>query len=591
MFILEARDWFAGCRHLYDPRTDLILTYDFALKREVENKGGAAFFVDHLVDRDIMQENNFRVYEFFRNWHLDRTGADLFSYKDVPFGFSFRLEYWNDYVFYVRVRVCIERLREVKYDSIFVGTDLGLVESILDDMGLGFQSVHPPVSTTQTSYYFPIHRWMRENMRRSGLKANVINWCAWTLGTALSWIDRIRGEHEKRPTVFAQEYHPTRDLIRRLKEDGKVRVVVADVSRTQLWSRYIPLWSVGGRLERTAGTLLENFRAKRVARLVLGDGLDLTEIAYGIIERRISPRLANSLGALAAIMAYFERNPVGIELLVANIGGITPLVDCVCRAHGVPSYLIVNGLLGSAFVDDAKHATVINSYSVTVRDHYFRGMTNVVCLGDPRMDQYPPTERRRVDPDAFTVGIGASGHSNVDLNSYVAVEFDFLDQVLQALNRVKQQGVELRVVVKVRGNGYAEQYRRFVDEYFSGLAVEVLDHVPMAAVFEMTDLWISIFSQTLFEASCLGIPSLYYRADNQILDPPFDGQSELVTVGCVEDLVQAVNDFRDGHPRYDAFLQRAVMEKYVGPLDGRNLDRNCEHLYGMLSARGAMTGS
>ena len=36
----------------------------------------------------------------------------------------------------------------------------------------------------------------------------------------------------------------------------------------------------------------------------------------------------------------------------------------------------------------------------------------------------------------------------------------------------------------------------------------------------------------------------------------------------------ALNDFQKGSDRFDPFLDRGVMEKYVGPLDGGNLERN-----------------
>ena len=68
----------------------------------------------------------------------------------------------------------------------------------------------------------------------------------------------------------------------------------------------------------------------------------------------------------------------------------------------------------------------------------------------------------------------------------------------------------------------------------------------MMQVLERTDFFVSIYSQTLFEASCLGIPCLYYKKDNEVMDPPFDGNSELVTVSNVEDLTDAIRDFRSG---------------------------------------------
>jgi hypothetical protein len=87
----------------------------------------------------------------------------------------------------------------------------------------------------------------------------------------------------------------------------------------------------------------------------------------------------------------------------------------------------------------------------------------------------------------------------------------------------------------------------------------------------------------LFEASCLGVPALYYKKDTEIMLPPFDGQSELVIVDNVPDLVKALEDFREGDGRFDAFLRRDVMEKYIGPLDGRNLERNLEYIDRQLS--------
>ena len=109
----------------------------------------------------------------------------------------------------------------------------------------------------------------------------------------------------------------------------------------------------------------------------------------------------------------------------------------------------------------------------------------------------------------------------------------------------------------------------------------------MREVLEESDFYISIYSQTLFEASCLGIPCVYYKKDNEYLDPPFDGKSELVTALSSEELVECLHDFISGHPRYDAFLQRQVMEKYIGPLDGKNAERNVAMIYRMAHVTGA----
>jgi hypothetical protein len=210
-------------------------------------------------------------------------------------------------------------------------------------------------------------------------------------------------------------------------------------------------------------------------------------------------------------------------------------------------------------------------------------MDNVYPLGDPRMDAYAVQDDPKViNRDNPTVVVGASGFNSIDLNSFVSVEFEFIYTVLLGLNQIRTEGQELNVIIKVRPNGYSHQYEKLLSEYFSDFPAVVIDSEPMRNVLERADFYISIYSQTLFEASCLGVPALYFRIDNEIMHSPFDMNSELVTVSSQSELVTAFYDFLEGDRRYDKFLDREVMEKYVGPLDGNNLTRNKEFIYDLL---------
>ncbi|OIN91283.1 MAG: hypothetical protein AUJ20_11825 [Comamonadaceae bacterium CG1_02_60_18] len=587
ILILEDRDCWESCKSQFDLQRDLVLTYDLGLHREVEQLGGHACYVDHLVDRQTMQENNFLIYRFFREWHFDAEGKDIFEYRGVPFGFSFRLEIWNDFVFYARTRICLDILCGLKYEKLVVGTRLGLIESALSEMGLAFVSASANTGSRKPTYYFPIHDWMDEKVRFKGIggiKYRLRDIVSSLQGSMMSWADRLFGGGEKKPTVFIQEYHPTRKLIQRLQQEDRVRLLLATFSRNKGAFRYIPIWGATSKFQDEAENLMSRFRDRRCAKLVVSSGIDISDGLYRIIEARIENRIAGALLDLDCVIRYLDANPFSLEVLIANLGHLAPLVDSVCKTRGIPSYFIINGMLGNEFLDEGKYATVINAYSVSIKEHYFKGMNNIVCLGDPRMDAYAgyANAERMINRASPTITIGASGHNNTDLNSYLAVEFDFLYDVLYALKTIKSRGVALRVIIKVRANGYRKQYVEFVQEYFPGLVDEILDNVPILQVLQRTDFFISIYSQTLFEASCLGIPSLYYKKDTEIMDPPFDGNSELVTVKNVDDLIVAIEDYRAGHTRYDAFLKRTVMEKYIGFLDGGNLERNLNFIYQLL---------
>jgi len=579
VFILESRAWWPIAELDYDPAQDLVLTYDFGLRCDVEALGGAVRYVDHLCEQSVMQENNFRMYQFFRDWHFDADGTDIFRYREVDFGFSFRIEIWNDFTFYVRSRLCLEQLRPICYKTLFVGTGPGIVEEILGDMKLAFTALSKSAQSSPRTYFFPIHRWMDERLRTRRLRQVIRDVVITVQGVAMSWYDRLVEPFCPKTRIFVQEYHPTRELLRRLQQQPGIKAVQGHFSAARgimkfLSERPIPVYGNLQKYQSGAAGLLEAFRLRRVKRLILSTGVDVTDSVNRVIERRISGVLPESLRGLDCVIRYLDRHPIKLEILIANLGQLAMLVDSVAKSRDVPSFMIINGLLGNEYLDEAKYATVINAYSTSIRDHYFRGMRNIVCLGDPRMDNYataPPRTLNRISP---TIVIGASGFSNIDLNSYLAIEFEFLRDLLTAIGRLATQGRKFHVVLKVRANGYSHLYRQFVEEYFPSLVDRIVDDVPMRSVLDEADFFVSIYSQTLFEASCLGIPCVYHKNDREIIDPPFDGCSELVTTFDVPGLEKAIADFLSGSKRFDSFLEKSVMEKYIGPLDGKSLERN-----------------
>jgi hypothetical protein len=588
VFILESRDWWSAAQPDYDPARDLVLTYDFGLRRDVEALGGTARYVDHLCAQSVMQENNFRMYRFFHDWHLDADGADIFRYREIPFGFSFRIEIWNDFTFYVRSQLCLDQLRTIIHQTVIVGTSQQFVHEILRDMGIDFRALEKGNPSLHGVYFFPIHRWMDEQLHSRRLRHVIRDIVVTVQGVAMSWYDDLVEHFFPKTRIYVQEYHPTHELLRRLQRQPGIRVVQGHFSATSgvmkfLRDRPIPIYGNSEKYRSHAAGMIEAFQQKRVARLILSTGADATDAVNRVIERRITGVLPTLLRALDCVIRYLDKHPIRLEILIANVGHVAMLVDCVAKARGIPSYLIVNGLLGAGYLDEGKYATVINAYSPSIRDHYFRDMSNIVCLGDPRMDEYALSQTRNINRDIPTITIGASGFSNIDLNSYLAVEFEFLCDVLTVMRNLTMRGRRFRVVLKVRANGYSELYRAFVEEYFPNQLDRLVDHVPMRSILNETDLFISIYSQTLFEASCMGIPTVYHKNDRQILDQPFDGKSELVTTYDVASLERALDDFLAGSERFDAFMEKCVMEKYIGPLDGGNLARNLAYANELLN--------
>lgn len=589
IFIIDSIQWLDEILPKYNATLDLVLTYDLGVQKKIFALDGQAFYVDHLVDAKTMQDNNFLIYKFFNDWHLDEYGNDIFVHNGVPFGFSFRLEFWNDYTSFLRLRICLQELVKIKIGTIFIGTSDDMIPSILHELSLSYSLLLRHIQNDQPTYYFPIAQWMNEKLRAKGFRG-FLYWIREIVtagyGYVMPYIDQLLALQSKK-SIFIQEYNPTKGLISVFRRDPNIKVVLVNFSRgsklvEHFFERLIP---VSGSLQKYTDEVVflkEQCTLRKCAKLVLIDGNDVSQSAYRIIEQRVFTRLPNILRMLDSVLMYVDSHPIDLEILIANIGNPATLVDCVCKQKGIPSYLIINGMLFNAHQDDSKYATVINSYSRSMRDNYFHGMDNVVCLGDPRMDVYAHSTKNKIDRINPTITIGASGFNPVDLNSYVAIEFEFMYDILCALNSVISKGMNAKIAIKVRPNGYQKQYENFVEEFFPYLDIKILSSIPMKKVLEKSDLYISLYSQTLFEASCLGIPCIYYKKDDEIMYEPFDGNSEVVTIDSIDQLVNAIIDFQAGDERYNAFLDKTVMEKYIGPLDGNNLQRNIDFVYELL---------
>ena len=593
IYILESRNHWSDCAETFDPNQDLVLTFDFGLKHEIEGLGGTAFYVDSLCSPDEMQKNNFLAAEFFKKWHYDKTGNDIFTAHRVPFGFAFRIEIWSEYLHYVRLRANLEQLRAFKYKTIFIAENNGSVSHILQEMGLRFEIINKKVASYQVVYFFDIHKYMYDALHGKSIKDIARNILVSALSNIRFYVDIVFKGKPTQKRVYAQIYHPTKPIVRHLSKDANLRVVTSSLViekglKKFFVQRLIPIRGRKKKFKKNADLLFNNFKKERCAKLILNNGTDVTAGVYNVIEHQIETRVSEALRILNSVITYVKNQPIHLEIMIANIGLIQTIVDCVLKSKGVPSYLLINGLMPSTFGDEAKYAMHINSYGLETKKNYYQNAENVVCLGDPRMDKYVVSMKNntkvinRINP---IISIGTSGFNNIDLISHVAVEFDFMFDVLTALQQFKNEGHSFSIVIKVRPNGVLEQYKSFVAEYFNDLEVELLRTVPIDEVLRKTDLYISIYSQTLFEASCLGIPVIYYKKDKEFLDPPFDKKSELVTAVSVDDLRQAFLDFKQSNSRFDAFLDKSTMEKYVGPLDGKNLKRNLDFIYDLLDTQ------
>lgn len=592
IYVLESRDYWGAVANDFDVNSDLVLTFDFGLKHLVESIGGSCHYIDQLCSVDEMQRNNFLAANFFKNWHYDRSNNDIFTSKNIAFGFALRIEIWSEYLYYVRLRANIEKIKKCSFERIVLYENKSPIRNIFDDAGINYSYKNTNIVSGNNAYFFDIHKYMSSALHGKSAKDFLRSVAIFLISNVCFYLDTFFKKNTT--SIFIQHYYPTDSILRILKEDKSVRIItptlIPQKGLKRLKQRLIPMQGSKNKYRQEAASLLNNFKKNKHFRLVLDGGIDISDGAYAVIEKKIETIIPEALRMLHSVIAYLKKIPISLEVMIANIGLLPTIVDCVLKANRVPSYLIINGLMLSKFGDESKYASFINSYGSEIKRNYFQGMDNVYALGDPRMDSYAryiETSTKVINRIYPTIGIGTSAFNNLDLISNSAIEFDFLYELLTAMRELKEEGVKFTIAIKVRSNGVLEQYEFFVAEYFPNLDIKLHRDIPMVDFLSQTDFYISIYSQTVFEASCLGIPALYFKNDNLYLDSPFDGESELVTAKSKIEIKNAFLDFLSHDNKFDRFLDKSVMEKYLGPIDGESTQRNLNFINKIL-ARGVV---
>jgi hypothetical protein len=579
---VQNRNYWKTCPFPYDKAQDLVLSFDFAVVRAVTIQGGTARYLDHLVKSDLMEHYNHETYHFFANWFLDKDHEDIFVYRGITISNALRLYIWNDITYAAHILINLLALKHIRHGRLLVGIEDVHVTDMLGLLDLKKETWTIEPGDQLPEYYFPIFRWMHEQVHPSplmrlakivvsGLLAMVTN-----IGGRLHILKN--GTHN----VFVQPYHPTIDIIKRLNLDDNINVVLENPTDIKeiVYEKFIPQGWTASRHRRSAESMISAFHARKVAQWTI-EGINIGNYLYPRILEQTAKVLPECLKRIEEIITFFSKRRLSLMITTTNLGMTNCLTLNYCHKNGIPSYLIINGYMTGSYLDESKNANWINSYGSSIKDDYFAGMENIVCLGDPRMDAYAAGLARNSSTDNPTIVIGAGGYSNIDLDSYVAVEFDFLNDILTACGTLIRNGRKMNIIVKVRPNGYIEQYSNFIREYHADLPVTLYDQKPMKLILSQADLYISIYSGTLFEAASLGIPTLYYKTD-EITSPPFDGRSELVTALTPDDLIRKIELFYERDSMYEVLNDKKVLEKYVGPLDGRNVERNLDFIYSLL---------
>ena len=581
-------DW-DRLKNLLNIEEDLVLTENFAIKYKVAQMSGKCKYYQQLLDSDQAQENNHNLQRFLENWNKDQKGDDLFNYNSVSYGLAFRIYIWTEIFDFTRLYSNLEKLLLLEFNRIVVFSSCENAIKILKLLNITFEKIESQPEISSEHFFFDNYKYMQMALSGNGYLRKSLNFITDRYSNLKNHLESLKPGHGSKIHVVCQVYHPTMPIIENLKRNKGIYLLTTSKVGKGLLSRHlnsnsIPIIKKQSKFLKLGEEIFNNYTLHRSAELRIESGSDISRYVYELIDSRIEPYLTKAIQIIESFERYLHKHSIDLEIQIANLGFFETLLSCVLKKHGVTSFIIQNGLQTHRYGDEGKHATHINAYGPSIASNYFEAKDNVYSLGDPRMDRYVRNPRKiAINRSTPVVGIGSSAFNAIDLNSYSAIEFEFLFDTLNLIVKEKVIPNYRSVKIKVRPNCVITDYRNFIDRYFPSLQLTLVQDQPMYDFLTNVDLYISFYSQTLFEASVLGIPSIYYKKDVEQHFPPFDGNSELVTANSITELRNAILDFSTNSKRFDAFISKEIMEQYVGNLRGSALEENLTFINELLT--------
>lgn len=582
IFIIDDRNKWENFTARYSKENDLILCVDFALKKQLIEEGYQVEFLDHLINRDVMQYYNFGMHDFLDKWHRSPSGESLLMYNDFNIGDALLLNVYNDITYFCHFFFNLLAIKHINYKTLDVCVSDKLIVDVLNKLNIKFNAIPDSNSSDRPVYYFPISKWMNEKVYRTSLRSKVKDIAALSLDFIFGIYDAVF--KTKRRFIYIQGYYPTFGVINKLKADKSIGLILGNYTNIKSVYKERRISFIDPKIKPDTSIILNDFeKAKKISWKI--DEYELGDYLQEIILPIVANNISIAVSRAQSIEKFFAKNTIALMVPVTNLWLNNRLIMDYCKNHNIPVFMIINGLLNVDYLNDAKDSDWVNCYSESLKQDYFKGRDNAVPLGDPRMDAYVTMGSKKINRGHPTITIGAAGFGVNDLNSYLAYEFDFLFDILKAIELLRGEGLKNNVVLKVRANGYADQYRSFINEYFPELQVRIEQNSPFIDVIKQADLYITFYSQTIFEASTIGIPTIYYKNDTQFTHAPFDGDSELITATDIEDLKRKMTAFYSNDPCFEKFTDKNVMERYIGKLDGKNTDRNTDFIYSLIKQK------
>jgi hypothetical protein len=258
------------------------------------------------------------------------------------------------------------------------------------------------------------------------------------------------------------------------------------------------------------------------------------------------------------------------------------------QREGIVTLVLSDGFKADDFSPEGASTDIALSWSESMASHYFSRWParRTIVTGNPRADskRRRPTRAPR-DQRPGRILIGSFTFSPVDLNCRRADPEVFIDEILSGI-KASTRARGAHVVLKLHPADEPGHYREALERH-RDLNVAIVTTGDVIDRFDECDVYVTTYSTSLIEAVQRGVPVIYYRVNEQRLHPPFSDDSLLSarTAARPVELSALLDGPLATEGGYGGYDLSAWAERYLGPADGRAVDRVAEVLEAFSSAR------
>jgi len=400
---------------------------------------------------------------------------------------------------------------------------------------------------------------------------------------------RMRSRRHDPGTLLVYEYNPTRAFAARYARRPARRRLVRvgagrDVARAAVAAgdvlaalpalpRVLRDSAARSRLEAYAQAREEELRSRfTVGGISLWDAVrphlvDVVE-RYCAYAEATAPRLRELL----------RRERVELVLVPFDTPPDARLLVRLAQEAEIPTFVLNNGIFADDFQPECMTADVGLAWSEALARVYFsrRAHGATVVTGNPRADSPRRRLGRRPGVQLRRVLVGSFTFSPIDLNCRRSDAERYLEEVLEG---IAAGAGDAQVTLKLHPADGPAHYGTLLSRPPLP-TLRVVASGDVIDLFGEADVYVSTYSTSLLEAAASGLPIVFYAVNQQRLQPPFAGDPFLEewTARTPAELGELLRRLQQGVPDGDALADWAAT--YLGPLDGRSVDRVVDALEG-----------